>query len=110
MQVRHLVGHVVRRDELVFGVHRHLRVVTHHRAVRRGHLARVRVGHRDLLLLRVQFPQQFLVPVLPLLQRRDLGRQFTFAQEPPRPVRPRPRVSSCFKYSASRASARSISS
>ena len=34
---RHLVGHVIGRDQLVFGIHRHLRVVAYDRAVRRGH-------------------------------------------------------------------------
>ncbi len=65
----------------VTGIHRHLRVVTHHRPVRRGHLARVRIGHRHLLVFTVlQLRQQFLVPVLLFLQRRDLGRQFALAQ------------------------------
>ena len=83
MQVGHLVGHVVRRDEFVFGVHGQLRVVTHHSSVRRGHFPRVRVGHRNLLLFCVQLRQQFLVPVLPLLQRRDLGDQFLFRERRP---------------------------
>ncbi len=47
--------------------------------MRRGHLARVRVGHADLLVLRIQLRQQFLVPVLPVLERGNLGSQITFA-------------------------------
>jgi hypothetical protein len=71
-----LACNVVGRDELVVGVHGQLGVVADHGAVSGGHFARVGIGHGHLFLFVVQLGEQFLVPVLPVLQLRNLGGQF----------------------------------